>query len=204
MASKFGAEIHRRLADHQPIDYISLKTGLRPRVIRWHRLRRCQCPVDGPEAQPVMLDRPVSTGPVVLSLAQVESLPWFGQIRYAFIAGMTEQQISDETCLEVEYIRAVIGDGVRAEAERRKTWAVERIQEMAPAKWLKHQEEERQRELFEAARTSIDPELMAEFLTDIIRHQSALLIEFPDFLEWLRQLNQIQIFGVVGSVRSGD
>ena len=29
---------------------------------------------------------------------------------------------------------------------------------------------------------------MAEFLTDIIRHQSALLIEFPDFLEWLRQL----------------
>ena len=83
------------------------------------------------------LDRPVSTSPVVLSLAQVEALPWFGQIRYAFIAGMTEQQISDETCLEVEFIRAVIGDGVRAEAKRRYEWAVERVQEMAPAKWLK-------------------------------------------------------------------
>ena len=188
MASKFGIEIHARLADHQPIDYIAQRVGLRPRVVRWHRLRRCQCVVDGLEAQPVTLDRPMSTSPVVLSLAQVEALPWFAQIRYAFIAGLTEQYIADETGLDVKFIEAVIGGDARAEAERRYEWSLERVQEMFPVKWLMHKNEERQRELLEAARTSIGPEKMAEFLAAIIGHQRSLLIEFPDFLEWLRQL----------------
>ena len=191
MASKAGIEIHRRLADHQPIDYIAQRVGLRPRVVRWHRLRRCQCVVDGLEAQPpVPLDRPVSTSPAVLTLAQVEALPWVAQIRYAFIAGLTEQYIADETGLDVKFIEAVIGDDVRAEAERRYEWSLERVQEMSPVKWLKHQEEVHQRELLEAARTSIDLELMARFFTELIRHQRALLpvSEFSGFVQWLGEL----------------
>ena len=190
MASKFGVEIHRRLADHQPTDFVALQVGLKPRVIRWHKAGNCRCPVDGLEAQPVTLDRPVSTSPVVLSLAQVEALPWFAQIRYAFIAGLTEQYIADETGLDVEFIRAMIGGDARAEAERRYEWSLERVQEMFPVKWLMHKNEERQRGLVEAARTSIGPEKMAEFLAAIIGHQRTLLIaaEFPDFIQWLREL----------------
>ena len=190
MASKFGAEIHRRLADHQPTDFVALHVGLKPRVIRWHKAGNCRCPVDGLEAQPVTLERPVSTSPVVLSLAQVEALPWFAQIRYAFIAGLTEQDISVATALDVKFIEAVIGDAVRGEAQRRYEWSLERVQEMFPVKWLKHQEEARQRELLEAAGTSIGPEKMAEFLAAIIGHQRTLFIaaEFPDFIQWLREL----------------
>ena len=190
MASKFGAEIHRRLADNQPVDYIAQRVGLRPRVVRWHRLRRCQCVVDGLEAQPVTLDRPVSTSPVVLSPEKVEALPWFGRIRYAFIAGQTELEIAAETGLNEKFIAAVIGEDVRAEAKRRYDWALERTREMFPVRWLAYQEEVRRRELLEDALTSIDPELMAAFFTQIIGHQRALLTvgEFPDFLSWLRQL----------------
>ena len=190
MASKFGAEIHRRLADHQPVDYVAQRTGLKPRAIRWHRSGHCQCQIDGLEVDPVTLDRPVRTSPVVLSLEEVQALPWHGQIRYGYIAGLTEQDISVATGMNAGFIAAVIGDDVRAEAKRRYEWAVGRVQEMFPVKWLKHQEEARQRELLEAAQTSIDPELTAAFFTQIIGHQRSLLIvsEFPDFLEWLREL----------------
>ena len=191
MASKFGTEIHRRLADNQPADYIAQRVGLRPRVIRWHRLGRCQCVVDGLEAQPqAILDRPVSTDPVVLSLERLQSLPWFAQVRYAFIAGLTEEYIADETGLDVKVIGELINDDVRAEAERRYTWALERVREMFPVRWLKHQAEARQRELVEAARTSVDPELMARFFTELVHRQRALLpvSEFPGFVQWLGEL----------------
>ena len=190
MASKFGTEIHQRLKDHQPVDYIALKTGLRVRVNRWHRSRNCQCPVDGLDAQPVALDRPVSTGPVVLTPERVETLPWFGRIRYAFIAGLTEQELADETGLDVRFIAAVIGDDTRSEAQRRYTWVIERLREMAPARWLAYENEKRQRELVEAARATVAPELIAGFFTEIIRHQQALLIvsDFQSFLSWLREL----------------
>ena len=190
MASKFGIEIHRRLADHQPVDYIASKTGLKVRVIRWHRAGNCRCVPDGLEVHPVSLDRPVDTGPVVFTQEQVEALPWYGRIRYAFIAGLTEQELSDETGLDVRFIEAVIGDDVRAEAERRYTWAVSRVQEMLPARWLTYQNEARQRELAETARTTIAPELISAFFTEIIRHERTLLIsaEFPDFIEWIREL----------------
>ena len=190
MASKFGIEIHQRLADHQPVDYIALKTGLKARVVRWHRLGRCRCPVDGLEAQPVSLDRPVSTGPVVLTQEQAGSLPWYARIRYAFIAGLSERELADETGLDVKFIEAVIGDDVRAEAERRYTWALERMREMLPVRWLAYQNEARQRELADTARTTIAPELIATFMAEIIRNERELLTvgEFPDFVQWLLEL----------------
>ena len=190
MPSKFGTEIHRRLADHQPVEYIASQVGLRARVIRWHGASSCQCVVDGLEAQPVKFDGPALTGPVVLTLEQIEALPWHGQLRYAHIAGLGEQNLADETGLDVGLIEAVIGDDVRGEAARRYLWVTERVREMAPARWLKHQEDERQRELVEAARSSVDPELLQRFFTEIIRRQRGLLTaaEFPDFIQWLREL----------------
>ena len=199
MASKFGAEIHRRLADHQPVDYIALKTGLKVRVIRWHKARNCRCVPDGLEAQPVFLDRPVSTGPVVLTQEQVEALPWHGRIRYAFIAGLSEPAIADETGLDVRFISAVIGDDVRAEAERRFTWAVSRMQEMAPARWLAYDDERRQRELAETARTTFAPELIATLIAEIIRKERELLTvgDFSDWMQWLRELAELRFPGVL-------
>ena len=191
MASKFGTEIHRRLADHQPVDYISLKTGLKVRAIRWHKARNCRCvPLVHIKAQPV-LDRPVSTGPVVLTPEKVAALPWFGQLRYGFIAGLTEQNLADETGLDVRFIKAVIGDDVRAEAERRYTWAVSRVQEMAPARWLAY-DERRQRELAETARTTFAPELIATLIAEIIRNERELLTvgDFSDWIQWLRELTE--------------
>ena len=202
MASKFGTEIHRRLADHQPVDYISLRTGLRVRSIRWHRARNCRCVPDGldaHEAQPVFLDRPVDTGPVVLTPEKVAALPWFGQLRYGFIAGLTEQNLADETGLDVRFIEAVIGDDVRAEAERRFTWAVSRMQEMAPARWLAYDDERRQRELAETARTTFAPELIATLIAEIIRKERELLTvgDFSDWIQWLRELTELRFPGVL-------
>ena len=205
MASKFGTEIHRRLADHQPVDYIASKTGLKPRVVRWHRAGNCQCPVDGLAAQPApALDRPLAVGPVVLTSEQVEALPWHGQIRYAFIAGLSERAIADETGLDVKFIEAIIGDDVRAEAQRRYTWAVSRVQEMAPARWLGYVNERRERQLVDAARTTIAPELIASFCTDMIRHQKGLLpaSEFPDFVQWLRELAEHRFPAMEAAIRA--
>ena len=190
MASKFGAEIHRRLADHQPTDFVALQVGLKPRVIRWHKAGNCRCPVDGLEVQPVALDRPVVAALAVPTLEELAALPWEGKIRFAFTAGMNEEEIAYESGLAVLVVETVIDDETRIEATRRYDVTIDRMREMFPAKWLAYKNGERQRELLDAARTSIGPEKMAEFLAAIIGHQRTLLIvsEFPGFLEWLREL----------------
>ena len=187
--SAVSAEIHRRLADNQPPEYVALKVGRQQRVIRWHRAGRCQCP-ERPIPAALALEDDPATGPTLLTLEDWAAMPWQDLAGRAFVAGLSAEEISYELGMETRMIEAAITAETRAEAKFRMAEVLERMREQHPVKWLAYTRTQMQLAKADAAVTTLDPELLAGMFTEIIRHQRRLLIvaEFQDWITWLREL----------------
>ena len=180
----------------QGTDYIALRTGLRRRVIQWHKQGRCSCP-------------------------EKEALPDSGEKRVPDFARMTAEEAIQELyrCgmpvqMIAEYVGVPEGEIIitpesRQELVRREGVALARVAEESPSRWLAMMAERKAQEEAAGDRAKVDPELVTAFTTDLIRKERTLLpvSEFPDWLTWLRELFEArypELSGMLDSAISGE
>ena len=192
-ASKQGAEIHRRLEREEPVQHIADETGLSLSQVHRHKRGACSCRGPAPAATVEAIAAP---SPVPDTVETVD--PWMAApgapignvIRGAYVVGIGLSELAEELGMDIAVVEAEVTPSTRREEQRRRDVALDTLARRNPAKWLAHEQAERERSTADDARTSIDPELITSFVADVIAHQRALFIpsDFQAFVSWLRDL----------------
>ena len=198
--SKHGADIHRRLADGQPVGHIANETGLTESQIHRHKRGACKCSAGSPASA----TRSVAAIPVeartVDGIDPWKPLPWAptgSLIRWAFVAGMSADWIRESLAedgieLTLDAVESEITPETRCELEARREKALAYVSKHNPARWLQidDQRRERYQRAAEVEAAAVDPALLGIFLKDIIARQRDFLTS-DDFLHWLRWMREL-------------